>query len=390
MKIAIDGRWIFPEISGIGNYTRQLLGELARQDLPESFLVLFSDPAVMERTVAETGLEGVDHIEPRCVPWGVFSIQSQLKLPGFLKREKVDLFHSPNYMIPFMAFPRSRSGRIKCIATIHDVIPLIFPHHAPRSRKSKLFPLYKRLMLEVGQRTSMIITDSKASRRDIIKHLHIRPEQEDKVVAIYCGVDDAYHGIERQPSTDERRLLYVGRSDPYKNIDTLLRAFADVKERHALPVRLDIAGSPDPRYPGPQELARELEITDSVHWCGYLTDDELLDLYARADVLVHPSRYEGFGLQIIEAMACGLPVVCGNGGSCPEVAGDAGIVVDCDDTAGFTRAILEVLEMPDRKKGMIEKGKLWAQNFTWEKTAQETLNVYRRALIEEDEGKKES
>jgi len=282
-------------------------------------------------------------------------------------------------MIPLAAFPPGRPHGCRCVTTIHDVIPLIFPRHAPRSKKARLFPLYRRLMREVGARADAIITDSRASAHDVAHHLAIPDSRQNSIHTIHCGVDQRF-----APSSVPRtrndgggaRLLYVGRSDPYKNVTTLIRAFAAARQQVPVPLRLTIAGSPDPRYPEAQALAREYDLEDSVHWTGYVSDDELLQLYQSCDALVHPSRYEGFGLQILEAMACGLPVITSNGGSLPEVAGDAAIVLSPDDTAGFAASIVKVLTDPSLAADLRRRGLAQAARFTWQATARATLAVY--------------
>jgi glycosyltransferase involved in cell wall biosynthesis len=381
MKIAVDARWIFPEISGIGNYTRQLLREFAQLDLPHTLTVLFNDQALLTRTLSDIGSAGARNIEAQCIPWGVFSPQSQLHLPGLLKRQGVDLFHSPNYMIPFMAFPRNRAGRIKCVTTIHDVIPLVFPDHAPKSKKSRLFPLFRALMTEVGRRSDAIITVSDASRRDILEQLHIPSEHAGRVHTVYNGVSERFTPPppEAEPPPPENKkytLLYVGRADPYKNVEALVKALHIIRSTTDLDVSLRLAGAPDLRYPQATDLAKSLNISDAVEWTGYLMDDALVETYRRADLLVHPSRYEGFGLQIIEAMACGTPVVCSNGGSLPEVAGDAAIQIDPNDTEGFAQAIIRVLTQPELAASMRTKGFEQSARFTWKTAARQTLDVY--------------
>jgi glycosyltransferase involved in cell wall biosynthesis len=287
-------------------------------------------------------------------------------------------------MIPFLAFPRGRSGSTACVATVHDVIPMVFPHHAPRSRKSRLYPVYRRLMIEVGRRADVILTDSRASRADVVRYLRIAPEAEAKVRTVYCGVADRFRPAESPPTPavgdDEvRTVLYVGRIDPYKNLGTLIRAFARLRKTFPSPVRLRIAGPPDARYAEPAELIRSLGLQDAAEWMGYLSDEELVRCYRTADVLVHPSRYEGFGLQVAEAMACGLPVVCSNASSLPEVAGGAAVMVDPDDVDGFARAVAGILSDPSRAESLSEKGRRRAARFTWERCARETLAAYEEA-----------
>lgn len=376
MKIAIDARWIFPHISGIGAYTRELIRNLAILDADNEYLLIFADPVLLERTVAETQIAGHPNFRTEIFPHGVFSPRSQLLLPGLLHRKRVDVFHSTNYMIPLPAFPR-RGGSIRCVITIHDVIPLIFPHHAPRSKKSRLFPIYKALMREIGRRASMIITDSEASRTDILKHLRMTAGRTDRVRVAHCGVGADYTPAPagRPPSTP-RTVLYVGRADPYKNLATLIHAFTRARRDLPDPVRLRIVGADDPRYPEPRALARQLGVDEWIEWTGYLSDSAMVQAYRDASVLVHPSRYEGFGLQVIEAMASGLPVICSRGGSLPEVAGEAALLHEANDVPGFAESIRRVLSDPSLAAALRAKGLVNAARFTWERTVREVLAVY--------------
>ncbi len=382
MKIAIDARWIFPEISGIGSYTRELIAHLAELDADNDYTILFSDQSLLDRTVAETRLAHAKNFRTLRLPFGVFSVRNQFQLPGLIAKHGFDIFHSTNYMIPFAAFPRHRRGRTASVVTIHDVIPMIFPHHAPRSRKSRMYPLYRRIMLEVGARADAIITDSDASRNDILKHLLIAPEEADKVKSIHLGVSggsiDSAGAQDRAARAGNctRQILYVGRFDPYKNVPVLVEAFAAAKKQCPFPISLVIVGQPDPRYPEASQLADRLGLADAVSWTGYLSDAELAAAYAGADLLVHPSRYEGFGLQVADAMACGLPVVCSNGGSLAEIAGDAAIVLDPDDVRGFGDAIVRVLSTPSLAADLSARGKRRASGFSWRKTAEKTLALY--------------
>jgi len=378
MRIAIDARWIFPEISGVGAYTRELISQLARLDRENEYCLLFSDEVLRDRTREETGLSNAANFGSIIVPWGIFSAAGQFGFPGLLRRERIDVFHSTNYMIPLPAFRKRARRGARCVVTIHDVIPLLLPEHAPRSRKSRVLPLYRGLMKSIGARADAIITDSRASAADIARVLDIPGESADKIHAIYCGVSPRFTpAAPHVRDSETRRLLFVGRVDPYKNLALLVEALADACAKLPFPVNLTVAGSPDPRYPEAMQLAGRLGIEDRIHWAGYIDDDALVRLYQESDLLVHPSRYEGFGLQVAEAMACGTPVVCSTGGSLPEVAGDAAILVDPDDRAGLTASIITVLEDPRQAASMIDRGLGQAARFTWEKTATDTLEVYR-------------
>ncbi|MCZ7593141.1 MAG: glycosyltransferase [Kiritimatiellae bacterium] len=140
MNICIDARWIFPKLSGIGLYTQELIRALVRVDTENNYTLLFNDPAVLTRTEMLTGAERSPRFRSRLIPYGLFTLRNQFALPRWLKREGFDLYHSTNYMMPL-----PRPGHVRRVVTIHDLIPLLFPDHAPRSKKTRLFPLYKKI-----------------------------------------------------------------------------------------------------------------------------------------------------------------------------------------------------------------------------------------------------
>lgn len=377
MKIALDARWIRDETSGISAYTRELIRDFALDAARHEYVLLFDSVELLDRVLAETGAGDAAHIATRLLPYGPFSPRNQLFLPRLLRAMHADVFHSPNYMIPLSAFPRRRTGRPAAVVTIHDLIPMIFPHHAPRSRKSRFYPVYRWVMRQVSVRADVILTDSESSRADILRLL---PETtSSRVRAIPLAAPRHFSRSDRTwapPRSGARRLLYVGRFDPYKGIEVLIRAFARVRAAIPDPVELVLAGAPDPRYPEYQELARNLGIWDAVRWTGYLTDEELVSAYLDADLLVHPSRYEGFGLQVLEAMTLGLPVVSSDGGSLAEVAGGAAILCKPGDTNAFADAIQRVLVNPSLAGQLSAAGRRRAAEFSWARTTSETIAAY--------------
>ena len=379
MRIAIDSRWIFREASGIGVYTRELISALAQLDKENEYILLFDSDDMLKSVVESADLQRAANFSCELVSCGLFSITNQTLVPGLLRGKKIDVFHSPNYMIPLLAFPGNRKGAIACVVTIHDVIPLLFPHHAPRSRKSRLFPVYRRLMLEIGRRADIIIADSDASRRDVISHLRIPPERQSLVRTIYCGVSGQGAGPRPERRKDEpRTILYVGRSDPYKNCVGLIEALALAAKQNPFPINLLMAGSPDARYPEIEAKIASLGLNQNVRR-KYLSNAELADAYRTADLLALPSLYEGFGLPVAEAMAYGLPVVCSNRGALPEVAGDAAIQVDPTDIPALAAAITRVLSNRELSADMSARGLRQAANFTWKRAATATLDIYREA-----------
>jgi alpha-1,3-rhamnosyl/mannosyltransferase len=373
MKIAIDARWIFPEISGIGLYTRELVAALAEVDRVNEYVLLFDRPELQQRTWAEAQLADKPNFRFVVVPWRIFSPAGQLGLPGWLRREGIEVFHSPNYMIPFRAFPRRRPHAIRCVVTIHDLIPLLFPQYTPRALKTRFLFLFKALLRETAARADAVLTVSEASRADILRLLNAC-----NVVAIPNGVAPQYQPVS-PPRNSPKRILFVGRFDPYKNVLGLMAAFDLLRQQLPGAVRLVIAGAPDPRYPEPLNFARQRGLEKDIEWLGYVSGPQLVAAYQQADVFVLPSRCEGFGLPVVEAMACGTPVVCSRVSSLPEVAGDAALLITPDDAAGIAQAIRRVLEEPKLAATLREKGIRRAAKFSWRHAAEMTRQVYEQA-----------
>ncbi len=376
MRIGIDARWIFEKISGIGSYTQELIAHLLEVDQQNQYVLIFGSRAVMERTARHARLNERRNVETVLYEHSPFSWRSHVLLPRRLRKLNLDIYHAPNYMIPFPAFAKSPSRRTACVMTIHDLIPLKFPDHAPKSKKTRLFPLFKKIMLAAAARADLIIAPSSCSRNDIIDLLKIPEAKRDRVAVIPEGVNERYRPLAQPPYA--KVVLYVGRQDPYKNLAVLIKAFARVREVVPGSV-LRVIGPPDKRYPEAFELARELGILPHIDWHGYVDNEGLLDAYQQAAVLVLPTRYEGFGLPVLEAMACGTPVVCSNVSSLPEVAGDAALMAAPGDVPALAEHIVNVLTRPELARDLREKGLARAAQFTWRKTAELTLKAYQAA-----------
>jgi glycosyltransferase involved in cell wall biosynthesis len=379
MKIGIDARWIFPQISGIGMYTQELIRGLIQIDRSNEYVLFFDDPARMREIAERVRLDQAPNFNTHLLPFGVFSLLSQIRFPQIIRNLDLDIFHSPNYMIPVRAFPRHRLGRTRCVVTIHDLIPLLFPQFTPKALKTRLYPLYKRLMVEVGARADAIITVSESSRHDVVQRLGIPAARRDDVIAVPNGVASEYGPAEKKHS-GEKTILYVGRFDPYKNVTGLIETFAKVRERCRMPIRLRVVGPADSRYPDAPVCARQWGLDPFIAWDGYVSGGDLVKVYQNADVFVLLSLYEGFGLTVLESMACGTPVVCSNRSSLPEVAGSAALLVDPDNFAEAADAIIRVLEDPKLASELRDKGLRQAAKFTWTQTATMTRKTYEHVM----------
>ena len=192
------------------------------------------------------------------------------------------------------------------------------------------------------------------------------------------GVDARYAPGGEKPSARGAppTVLYVGRRDPYKNLPGLVAAFARLVRDGGVDARLRVVGPPDARYPEAEEAARRLGVAEHVEWTGYLDDAGLLRAYQDADVLALLSKYEGFGLPVAEAMACGTPVVCSNAASLPEVAGAAARLVAPDDVAGAAAALQDVLTNPAEAARLRAAGLEQARKFSWRAAAESMLRLY--------------
>ena len=375
MNICLDARWIFPEITGIGLYTQELIAALVQVPSDHTFTLLFRNAEVLERTRQHTHFDNNNRFSARLLTYGPFTLQNQLRLPLLLARLRCDLYHSTNFMMPLW-----RAGKTRYAVTIHDLIPLLFPDHAPKSKKTRIFPLYKKLMLEIGRRADLVITVSDSTRRDVLRELRIPDSGTHRVVSIPEGVDPFFQPGPPGPTRPEKVILYVGRRDPYKNLPLLVEALATLRAR-GIPARLRVIGPADARYPEAPALAEKLGLQSHVDWIGYVTLEELRREYQTADVFCLPSRYEGFGLPVLEAMASGTPVVCSNIGSLPEVAGEAARLVNLANPADLAAALSDVLTNPDLAAHYRQRGLQRAHQFTWSHTAEQTLRSYDASAV---------
>ena len=372
--VAIDARWVFRELSGIGRYTVELLRQLGRLGEGFRFLVLVRDGERREYVARAAELEGKANFGFAELPYGPFSLAGQFAAARLLRARRVDVYHSTNFMVPLPAFPRRRPHATKCVCNVHDLIPLVHPEYTPRALKTRFFPAYRALMHEIGRRADAIATGSESAKGDIVRMLGVEPG---RIAVAADGVDERYGPGGEKPSArgGPKTVLYVGRSDPYKNVPGLVAAFAKLLGS-GVDARLKIVGPRDGRYPEAGEAARRLGVADRVEWAGYLDDEGLLQAYRDADALALLSRYEGFGLPVLEAMACGTPVVCSDAASLPEVAGGAARLVSAEDVEGAAAALRDVLENPAEAARLREAGLARAAGFSWRTAAEAMLKVY--------------
>jgi glycosyltransferase involved in cell wall biosynthesis len=258
-------------------------------------------------------------------------------------------------------------SRVPQVTVVHDLLPLFFPAEYPRQQY-----YFRSLVPRVLKSSRIVVADSASTRRDIIQSYGIAPE---KVRVIYPGYDPATYAVNgavpRAESDGDRYVLYVGNLLPHKNLLNLLDALAILRRRRR-GARLIIRGEGQPTYArAVRERVETLGLTDVVSFQGYAGKHALRDLYAGAACLVLPSLREGFGLPVLEAMACGTPVITSSSSSLPEVGGDAAIRVDPHDAIDLSDAMYRVLADPDLRRDLSERGLAWVGGFSWDRTAEQ-------------------
>ncbi len=288
-----------------------------------------------------------------------------------------DLAHVPYWAVP-LASP------VPVVVTIHDLIPLLLPAY----RGSILARLYTALSAASARGAAAVITDSEASRQDVLRHLGLPPE---RVYALPLAAGHEYSPHPAGPADEAVRrkyglpadyVLYLGGYDIRKNIETLLCAFTYVREGTDIPLVLGgrLPERITPRFADVRTLIDKYQLGGNVQLIGWVDEADKPALYRMASCFVFPSRYEGFGLPVLEAMACGTPVVAVNTSSLPEVVGGAGFLVEPDDARGMAGAVLAVLVQPEVAGDLRQKGLARAAGFSWERTARQAVAVYERAM----------
>jgi len=349
--------------TGIARYSRELIAALQRAK---------TNVTILQTEKVAGGTRTVGLRASRFLP-GLLTF-GQIEIARISRQKKLALVHDPTGCAPLLLTGAKR------VVTIHDMIPYIYPETSTRLD----WLIYHIWLPLIVQRLDSIITVSKQSKRDILRYLPVQPE---KITVIPAAASTSYQRMNR-PQIEQALshhgirfpyILYVGSIQARKNLVRLLEAYAQVCN-WSQNWKLVIVGAAHWKYSSVFETLERLKLTANVHFTGYAAESDLPALYNGASLFVFPSLYEGFGLPVLEAMACGTPVITSNCSSLPEVAGDAAILVNPTDIDALAFAIRQVLEQPDLALSMQEKGIAQAQQFSWEQSARRTKEVYERVL----------
>jgi len=373
MRIGIEGKVLTPRIGGIGRYAIQLLDALlalSSQHHHDPEFVIFTAPQTDRRcleAISASRCERFRHIKSTL-------LRSSMLLAVGARWEQIDVWHGLDQSgIPLW-------GKVgKSVVTIHDVIPLVLPWAFPRRHRWVLATALGR----IRKQAEMVIVPSNAVAEDVVQHLHV---ERQRITVIPEGCDPRFQpvgepvrdAIRRRYDLPERYILFVGTLEPRKNVKALLQAFARIADEQPQDhLKLVIVGRPGWGSEDYGAMVEALGLQTAVQFTGFVDDEYLPDLYRGALLFVYPSLYEGFGLPVLEAMACGIPVITSNRSSLPEVAGDAALLVDPTQPEALAAAMSAVLHDDALRQALRAKGLARAAAFTWEVAAQQTVAVYR-------------
>lgn len=354
MHVVMDARMAFH--TGIGRYIRSLCRTLIQQ-APTVHLSLLVDPRTADRLQRELGTVAM-------LPFraNIYSVNAQIhslwRYRGWSKH--ATLVHIPHYDVPW--FLPSRS-----VVTIHDLTHFQFPTATGQLRRQFAWQLLQRAVHRAGH----LIVVSQATHDALTTFI---PEASHKTTVIYHGIDDHFAPLPPDTIAAFKRaqhlgrfFLYVGTDKPHKNLPRLLQAFAEVRAQWPQPLELVLLGVAAARSGLPPE---------GVRMYHEVTDEQLVTWYNAAEALLLPSLNEGFGLPALEAMACGTPVLAANVAALPEVVGDAGLLVDPYNISALSAAIKRLLLEPGLHASLRLRGLRRAQDFSWTRAAQQTMQVY--------------
>jgi glycosyltransferase involved in cell wall biosynthesis len=366
MHIALNALFVHQELFGGGIYMQNLVRELSRIDAENRYTLYVSETGASHFQGLGPNFHLVyrNHRRPVRVLW------EQSGLPIELRRLGVDVYHGPGYVVPLCKVCPQ-------ITTVHDLTAYLYPE--THDFYSSWY--YRLLMPWSVKAADRVIAVSDSAKADLIRLLGVPVE---KICVIHHGKDERFTHHRDESSLAKLRtkygitkkmILFVGGIDLRKNPSSLVRAFAMLKSLHKSH-KLVLTGGFGEHYQSIRARLREWGVQDYVVFPGYVPDQELADFYRLAEVFVYPSLYEGFGLPVLEAMACGVPVITSNVSAMLEVAGDAAILVEPNNIKDLAGAIERVLADKALRDNLIEKGLLRSQRFSWKQAACETLDLY--------------
>lgn len=373
LKIIIDSRWIRSlKIDGIANFTINVTKELLKSDNNNDYLLLTHSDEVSNFIKKSLGNITGNFYKMSC---NISSLNNIFEVPKLISYFKPEIYFSPCF--PYFSFFIKNCEHI---GVIHDLIPLIFPEMFNNaSIKFKITYSNKYFQKFNLNNSSRIITVSQSTKNDLVNYLNISDEKI-RIISEGCNLKNEPEILTEHLKTIYKitgeYFLFIGRHEKYKNISKLINIYGKLPDNIKSKYQLVIVGSFNEYTATLFEQAKNLINTKRIIFIDSVLPDKLPLFYKNARVLLHLSLYEGFGLTILEAMNSGLPVICSNVSSIPEVAGDAGILVDPDDDELVVNSIIKLTTDEKIYNELSVKGMERAKNFTWEKSAKQLSEVF--------------
>jgi glycosyltransferase involved in cell wall biosynthesis len=372
MRICLNASPAVHHIAGLGRYTQELMTALLDVDSENEYVAFYNRPSEAQ---VDPPLDRLPHLTTNLAtkPWRMSALVAHFaRIPQNRLFPGIHLFHATDHLLP-------RLTNLKSVFTLHDLVFRFYPHtHKPLNRwfLTLMMPRFLRA-------ADAVIAVSESSKRDAIQAYGI---DEGKITVIYEGVSgqfrratpEAITAVRGKYSLPDEFILSVATIEPRKNLTSLLEAYHALRDE--APPGLVIVGKKGWLYSGFFDRLRELGLEHEVLFPGFVPDEDLPALYSAADLFVFPSLYEGFGLPVLEALACGTPVVASNAASLPEVAGEAALLVDPTSVSDLVRAVRDVLGSEELREDLKARGPRQAARFSWRKAARETLAVYTSLL----------
>jgi glycosyltransferase involved in cell wall biosynthesis len=383
MRIGIDARFLtHPQKGGFKTYTENLVVALSEIDQGNEYILYVDRQPSREAKLFERPNFTFQVIPGDNPGYGMFW-REQYKLPQHAKKDKLDVFHAPCLTSPLWM-------DIPLVVTIHDMI-WYYPSRYTKGKfllnKRKFMQWYYRMVPAYAiQKADAIITVSHSSKQSIIDYLRI---EDEKIFVTHEAPAAIYHPVESNGKMNLVRekygltrnfILAVGSTDPRKNINTLLKAFALLPESLREQYQLVIVWNHKLLESTTLKAAKQQGISDQILFLRNVEDEDLALIYNLATLFVFPSLEEGFGLPPLEAMACGTPVLAADNSSLPEIVGDAALQFSAENVGELTKLISNVLINPELQHNMKERGIGRAACFSWKKCGMETIDVYKKTI----------
>ncbi|HEY6766463.1 MAG TPA: glycosyltransferase family 1 protein [Candidatus Sulfotelmatobacter sp.] len=367
LRIGIDIHSVGSLQGGNETYYRELIKGIARIHSDHRFFLYHTCPEI-ERHITANGTLTLERLFP-----AHRLLRIPFTIPWRSRRDRLDLLHAQFIVPPFL--------RCKTVTTIPDIAYEHYPDFFPARQRAWL----KTLVRESAKRADHIITVSEHSKRDLIQTYGLG---EEKITVTYEGAGDEFVPSDREKAKellarkyriDGDFVLYLGRLQARKNLMRLVNAYARFRAA-GFPHKLVLAGREDSLFQPVLSRIRQLKLENDVLLPGYVTARDVPAFYNAAEVFVYPSLYEGFGLPLAEAMACGSPVVTSRGSSLEEVAGDAAVLVDPLDEISIADGLKQVLSDPELRARLGQAGLRRSRQFSFGEAARQTIGVYERVM----------